>query len=122
MKKLKPALVPVVLSLLLCSCKAEIIPLSEAVMLDNDKLTEADKQQAVKIAGEIAKRIERENNIETLLNAKGFNKCVAVMGDDNITVVVSSNGLTTAQTMQIQDVITSQTQIGLANIKIIPSK
>ncbi len=91
-------------------------------MLDNDKLTEADKQQAVKIAGEIAKRIERENNIETLLNAKGFNKCVAVMGDDNITVVVSSNGLTTAQTMQIQDVITSQTQIGLANIKIITSK
>ncbi|WP_432651328.1 hypothetical protein [Huintestinicola sp.] len=39
MKKLKPALVPVILSLLLCSCKAEIIPLSEAVMLDNDKLS-----------------------------------------------------------------------------------
>lgn len=39
MKKLKLMLVPIVLSLLLCSCKAEIIPLSEAVMLDNDKLS-----------------------------------------------------------------------------------
>ena len=39
MKKLSLALVPVVLSLLLCACKAEIIPLSEAVTLDNDKLS-----------------------------------------------------------------------------------
>ncbi len=91
-------------------------------MLDSDKLTEADKQQAVKTAGEIAKRIERENNIETLLKAKGFEKCVAVMSEDSISVVVSSQGLTTAQTMQIQDIITSQTDIGLSNIKIITSK
>ena len=91
-------------------------------MLDSDKLTEADKQQAVKIAGEIAKRIERENNIETLLKAKSFEICVAVMSEDSISVVVSSQGLTTAQTMQIQDIITSQTDIGLSNIKIITSK
>lgn len=40
MKKLKLALVPVVLSLCLCACKADIIPLSEAVTLDNDKLSQ----------------------------------------------------------------------------------
>lgn len=39
MKKISLALVPVVLSLLLCACKGDIIPLSEAVTLDNDKLS-----------------------------------------------------------------------------------
>lgn len=39
MKKLKLALVSIVFSLCLCACKGEIIPLSEAVTLNNDKLS-----------------------------------------------------------------------------------
>ena len=64
---------------------------------------------------------ERENYIESLLKAKGFEKSLAIIGDDEINIVISSEGLTTANTLQIQDIVTSQTDIGLSKIKIIPS-
>ncbi|MCQ2477898.1 MAG: SpoIIIAH-like family protein [Clostridia bacterium] len=93
-----------------------------AEMLDSDKLTDTDREQAAKITGEIANRIEKENNIETLLKAKGFEQALAVIGENGINVVVKSQGLTTAQTLQIQDIITSQSNISLGNIKIITVK
>lgn len=90
--------------------------------LKNDKLTEEDKKSALAKIEEIAGRIESESNIETLLKAKGFEKAVAVIGDTGINVVVKSDGLTSAQTLQIQDIITSETNIQLSDIKIVPIK
>ena len=90
--------------------------------LKSEKLTDNDKAEAVKKTKEIAARMEKENNIETLLKAKGFEKAVAVIGDKNVNVVVKSDGLTTAQTIQIQDIITGETDIDLKNIKIITVK
>ncbi len=91
-------------------------------MLDTDKLSDADKQSALAVIRELAERVEKESNIETLLKAKGFEKAVAVIGENNITVLVSSDGITTAQTMQIQDIITAETGISLGNIKIVAVK
>lgn len=90
--------------------------------LDSEKLTEAEKNEAVKKVADLASRLEKENNIETLLKAKGFDKAMAVIGDKNINIVVSSEGLTTAQTLQIQDIVTSETEIALGNIKIVTVK
>ena len=88
--------------------------------LKSEKLTDEDKKSALAKLEEIADRIERESNIESLLLAKGFEKSVAVMNDNGITVVVKSEGLTSAQTLQIQDIVTSETSIPLGNIKIVP--
>lgn len=41
MKKLKFALVSIVLSLLLCACKADIIPLSEAAQMNSSELADS---------------------------------------------------------------------------------
>lgn len=90
--------------------------------LKNDKLTEEDKKSALAKIEEIAGRMESENNIETLLKAKSFEKAVAVISDTGISVVVKSDGLTSAQTLQIQDIVTSETNIQLSNIKIVPVK
>lgn len=90
--------------------------------LKNDKLTDEDKKSALSKAEEIAGRIESEGNIESLLKAKGFEKTVAIISDTGISVVVKSEGLTSAQTLQIQDVVTSETNIPLSNIKIVPIK
>ena len=90
--------------------------------LKNDKLTEEDKKSALAKAEEIAGRMESEGNIEALLKAKGFEKTVAVISDTGISVVVKSEGLTSAQTLQIQDIVTSETNIQLSNIKIVPIK
>ena len=88
--------------------------------LKKSKLTEEEKKQALERLQELSVRLEQENKIETLLKAKGFEKAVAVIGDGNVSVVVRSEGLTSAQTLQIQDVVTGQTQAKLSEIKIIP--
>ena len=90
--------------------------------LKNDKLTEADKTSALAKIEEISDRMERESNIESLIKAKGFEDVVAVIGGDGINIVVKSDGLTSAQTLQIQDIVTSQTSIPLSGIKIITVK
>ncbi len=101
--------------------REEAIELIEET-LDNDKLKEGDKKSALAKAEEIAGRIEQESNIEALLKAKGFEKSLAVINDNGITVAVKGEGLTSQQTLQIQDVIMSETEIPLAQIKIIPVK
>jgi len=101
--------------------REEAIELIEET-LDNDKLKDADKKSALAKAEEIAQRMEQESNIETLLKAKGFKKAIAVISDTGVNVVVKSEGLTSQQTLQIQDVITAESNIPLSNIKIIPVK
>lgn len=91
-------------------------------MLDTEALTTAEKEQVIKKIENIALRNEKQSNIEALLKAKGFSKAVAVLGDDSINIVVKSEGLTTAQTLQIQDIVADQTEVALANIKIITIK
>lgn len=95
---------------------------TEAVeeLLDSKNLSEEDKKAALAKIDALGANIEKENNIETLLKAKGFEKTLAVIGDSGISIVVKSEGLTSVQTLQIQDIVTSETDIPLNNIKIIP--
>lgn len=93
-----------------------------AETLKSEKLTDSEKQDLVAKTNLIASKIEQANNIETLLKAKGFQKAVAVIGDKNINIVVKSDGLTTSQTLQIQDIVTAETDISLENIKIVTVK
>lgn len=89
-------------------------------LLDTKNLTDEDKKTALAKIEKIADNIEKATNIENLLKAKGFPKSLAVINDSGITVVVKSEGLTSAQTLQIQDIVTNETKIPLQNIKIIP--
>ncbi len=90
--------------------------------LNNDKMKDGDKKSALAKAEEIASRMEQESNIETVLKAKDFKKVIAVINDTGVTVMVKSEGLTSGQTLQIQDVVTAETDVTLANIKYVPVK
>lgn len=90
--------------------------------LKSANITDAERETALAEISKIAARVEKANNIETLLKAKGFSEAVVVIGQSDINVVVKSEGVTTAQTLQIQDIITSQTDIALSNIKIVTVK
>ncbi|MBO4733509.1 MAG: SpoIIIAH-like family protein, partial [Clostridia bacterium] len=57
-----------------------------------------------------------------LLKAKDFADALVIIGEKDANVIVKSEGLTTTQTLRIQDIITSQTNIPLANIKIVSVK
>ena len=89
-------------------------------ILKSSNLSEADKKSALAKLETLSKNIQKEADIETLLKAKGFEKSLVIISDKGISVVVKSEGLNTAQTLQIQDIITNETDIPLSNIKIIP--
>lgn len=91
-------------------------------ILKGAKLTDSDKKSALATIEKITKNTANEINIENLLKAKGFTQALAVISDDEINVIVKSDGLTTANTLQIQDIVTNQTDISLSKIKIIPIK
>ena len=91
-------------------------------LLKTENLTETDKESALKQIENIGNTIKKEANIEALLKAKGFEKAVAVIGNEGINIIVKSDGLTTANTMQIQDIATQESGLDLSKIKIIPIK
>ncbi len=89
-------------------------------VLKSENLTDKDKESALKKIESIAETMKKEANIETLLKAKGFKQAVAVIGEDGINIIVKSDGLTTANTMQIQDIAVAESGLDLSKIKIVP--
>ena len=90
--------------------------------LKTERLTDEDKTKIVEKSTQIADRGEKESNMESILKAKGFPRAVVFIGDETVNVVVQSDGLTTAQTLQIQDIVVDQTSVNLAKIKIVSVK
>lgn len=88
-------------------------------VVDNASASEADKSKALAEITTIAKIMETESNIETLIEAKGFEECVAVIKDDSASIVVKSEGLQAAQISQINEIVYEQAGISPVNVKII---
>ncbi len=88
-------------------------------IIDNEESLEAAKQEALTDINEIASTIEKEANIETLIKAKGFSECVAVISGSNCSVVVSSDGLMENEVAQIQEIVYDQASISPDGVKII---
>jgi stage III sporulation protein AH len=62
--------------------------------------------------------MEQEANIETLIIAKGFENCVAVISGDKANIVVKSESLLPAQISQINEIVYDQAGILPVNINI----
>lgn len=62
-----------------------------------------------------------ETQIENLVIAKGYVDCVAFMGDNSISVVVStaSDGLQTEDVAKIMDIVLSETNYSADQVKIL---
>lgn len=87
-------------------------------VVENEGAAEAVKTQALADLSKLAMSIEQEANIETLIMAKGFDKCVAVISDDTARIIVSGSGLTPAQIAQINEIVYEQAKIAPVNITI----
>ena len=68
--------------------------------------------------------LNAENEIETLVRAKGFADCLCFLqpGRADLTVMTSSDGLTAAQVAQIRDIVLSKTQLSAQNITVVEVK
>jgi stage III sporulation protein AH len=96
----------------------EAIEVLQAVV-DNESSTETAKNEALAQISKLADIMEAESNIETLIVAKGFEECVAVISDDKVSVVVKSEGLQAAQISQINEIVYEQCGIKPVNVNII---
>ena len=88
-------------------------------VVDNAASTETAKNEALAQIGKLAQIMETEANIETLIVAKGFEECVAVISDGAVSIVVKSETLIPAQISQINEIVYEQSGIKPANVKII---
>ncbi len=89
-------------------------------VVDSAEADEATKTGALAEIAALADAMEAEANIETLVLAKGFAQCVAVINGESCSVVVSNEGeLQPAQISQINEIVYEQAGIQPVNIKII---
>ena len=88
-------------------------------VVDNVEADETVKAEALAGISAIAEEIQKESNIESLITAKGFEQCVAVLNGDSISIVVSADTLQPAQIAQINEIVYSQTGIVPSGVTII---
>ena len=90
-------------------------------VVENEKATDAVKEEAMKEMQTIAREMSQESNIESILMGKGFSQCIAVINGDSANVVVRHEGerLEAAQLAQINAVVYEQAGIEPINITIV---
>ncbi|MBQ1210312.1 MAG: SpoIIIAH-like family protein [Clostridia bacterium] len=100
------------------SARDEAIELIEE-LLEDVRLNEEVQQQALEKTGALADAVTDEAAIEQLVRAKGFEDCVAYIGENGCQLVVKADDLTDQQTLQILQIVTSQTTVPAQNINIV---
>ena len=88
-------------------------------VVDSTDANDAMKAEALESISAIAAEIQKESNIESLITAKGFEQCVAVLNGDTACIVVSADDLQVAQIAQINAIVYEQTGILPSAITII---
>ena len=88
-------------------------------VVDSADAMQETKEQAFADISQIAKDIESEANIETLVEAKGFEDCVAVVNGSTVNIVVKTAGLMPNEVAQINEIVYEQTGAIPANVKIV---
>jgi len=89
------------------------------LVTENEDATESAKAEAAEKISKIAVDIQNEANIESLVKAKGFEECVAVIAEDSVSVIVKAESLQANQAAQILAIVYETTGISPENISII---
>ena len=88
-------------------------------VVDNVEASETVKNEALAGISAIADEMQKEANIESLIMAKGFEKCVAVLNGDTASIIVSASDLQPAQIAQINAIVYEQSGIAPTGVTII---
>ena len=96
----------------------EAIDVLTLVCQSADASSEAKAEAQAKIS-KIAVDIQNEANIESLVKAKGFEECVAVISEGAVSVVVKAETLQAKDTAQILSIVYETTGISPDKVSII---
>lgn len=91
----------------------------DAIITSANSSAEA-KNSAESKKQELVAQMESELMLEGLIKAKGFADAIVSTSSSNINVIVKSAELMDSEVAQIVEIIQSQTNYNLENIKIIP--
>ncbi|MBQ8400344.1 MAG: SpoIIIAH-like family protein [Clostridia bacterium] len=80
---------------------------------------EEAKEAALQDISKLAADMEKETNIETMILAKGFSQCIAVINNENCNVIVESDGLEPGEVAQITEIVYEQAGISPTHLKIV---
>lgn len=91
---------------------------------EDDKADQESVKKANTAIQTMAGYTMTEAQIENLVTAKGYADCVAFLGEDSISVVVSttSNGITDTDAARIGEIVMEQTGLKADQIKIIEAQ
>ena len=88
-------------------------------VVDNVEASEEVKAEALAGIAAIADEIQKEANIESLITAKGFEQCVAVLNGESASIIVKAESLQAADLAQINTIVYEQTGITPSGVTII---
>ena len=92
-------------------------------LANSDTATTEAKNNAIAGIEVIANCIENEANIESLIKAKGFEECVAVISENSASVILkTSDSLAPNQIAQISEIVYEQSGILPTELNIIESE
>ena len=89
------------------------------LVIDSDSAVESAKAEAIADVSRIADEIASEANIETLVKAKGFEECVAVIGEDSVSVVVCAENLQATEVAQIMSIVFETTGVSPEKVSVV---
>jgi len=92
--------------------------------LDNEDASGDAKTAAEESIAVLASNAVTESRIESLVMAKGFAECVAIIDEAGVNVVVlpKEEGLQSSDVSKIKDIILSQTSVSADRIRVIEAK
>lgn len=77
------------------------------------------KEKAYNEMIEIADNLRIESNIRSMVMAKGFDECLAVINGENLNVIVSTNGLLVNEVAKIKEIAVNESGLPAENVKVI---
>ena len=101
------------------STRNQEIEYLDAILASATSSAEA-KANAETERADLIKLMESELVLEGLIKAKGFEDAIISALSSNITVIVKKAELTSSEVAQLVEIITTQTNYTLENIKIVP--
>ena len=92
----------------------------DAQLVDaNDPTVDDIDGEAYFAEAKVTRQRSRDESVETLKKAKGFEDCMVYYDTDNVDVVVKTEGLEADQVAQMKDIILKETSIPVENISIV---
>lgn len=89
-------------------------------VINNESISNEQKQEAVDAMVELTETSELENNIETVLEAKGFSDVIVTLSEDYADIIINTSQVSDSDRAQIEDVVTRKTELDVSKIVITP--